>query len=107
MLADHVKPFHVKSELFTEYTDKNRFLLEISKRERRKLVNERNMKKAAGKNNVNNTTEKEKEKKKSFKGNIFNVNTKANKTTKSRNETADRINNFPTKNKFKIKSGVL
>ena len=42
MLMDQEKPFNVKAELFTEYSEKNRYLLDLIKQERRKIIAERN-----------------------------------------------------------------
>ena len=98
-MKDQHKPFHVKSELFTEYTEKNRALLEIIKRERRKIISEKILKKAAKNNNIIINTEKDK---KVYRSN-FN---KTNKTSKSNIEFTDRTtNNFTTKNKFTNKTG--
>ncbi len=41
---DQEKPFNVKAELFTEYSEKNRYLLDLIKQERRKIIAERNNK---------------------------------------------------------------
>jgi hypothetical protein len=96
MMNNQHKPFHVKKELFTEYTVKNRALLEIIKRERRKIISEKILKKAAKNNNIIINTEKDK---KNYRSNF-------NKTTKSKIEFTDRTtNNFTTKNKFANKTG--
>jgi hypothetical protein len=78
-----LKPFNVKKELFTEFTDKNKYLLELNKRERKILI-EKNLKKAAKKIN-------------------FRFNS-INKTFKSKNES-NISNNFPSKPKIMFKSG--
>jgi hypothetical protein len=83
-MKGELKPFNIKKELFTEYSDKNRHLLEINKRERKILI-EKNLKKVAKKFN--------------FKFNSLN------KSSKSKNDL-DLSNNFTTKNKFIFKSIV-
>lgn len=45
-MRDQEKPFNVKSELFTEYSVKNRYLLDLIKQERKKIIAERNKKMA-------------------------------------------------------------
>jgi hypothetical protein len=46
MMVDQEKPFNVKAELFTEYSEKNRYLLDLIKQERKKIMAERNKKMA-------------------------------------------------------------
>ena len=103
MMKDQHKPFHVKSELFTEYTEKNRALLEIIKRERRKIITDKNnLRKAAKNNNLIINTEKDRR----VSRNNYNSlsQTKTIKTTKSKIEF-NGANNFTTKNKFTKTTG--
>ena len=107
MMSNQHKPFNVKSELFTEYTEKNRNLLDIIKKERRKLINEKNVKKTV-KNVKNNSNEKDKIRG-SFKGNNLNSLSKSVKViskSKAKADYGERINNFSPRNKLGIKTGV-
>lgn len=104
MMADTNKAFNTKSELFTEYSEKNRYLLDLIKKERRKIIDERNLKKnsKAIKNNY-----PEKDKRRSCQNNTLNSFNKTLKSSsKFKGDLKDKNNNFSSKNKFMIKTGV-
>ena len=103
MMKDQHKPFHVKSELFTEYTEKNRALLEIIKRERRKIISEKNLKRAAKNNNLVININTDKDGKKNYRKNYYS-NSKTIKSTQSKIEF-NGTNNFTTKNKMTKTTG--
>ena len=100
MMKDQHKPFHIKSELFTEYTEKNRALLEIIERERKKIFSEKNLKKAKKNNNLIVNTDKDR------KVNRNNYNSLSNKTIKITSKIEfNGTNNFTTKNKLTKTTG--
>jgi hypothetical protein len=108
MLSDGTKPFNTKRELFTEYSEKNRYLLDLIKKERRKIIDEKNSKKNS-KNLRNNSFEKDK-KRKGFQLGNNNLNS-FNKVGKNNNNTnvkikgdlKERNNYFSPKNKIAFK----
>lgn len=104
MLMDQEKPFNVKAELFTEYSEKNRYLLDLIKQERRKIIAERNKKMAstiAPGNESNNRKNKflSTSLKKSW-----NMPTSQNDRMDTKEKT-EKKSGF--KAKFNIKSGVF
>ena len=72
LMKEHDKPFNVKKELFTEYMDKNRSLLEIIKRER-KILNEKKLSLKKNSKNIVITTNEKDRARKTFKGNNFYI----------------------------------
>jgi len=102
MMSDGDKAFNTKRELFTEYSEKNRYLLDLIRKERRKFIDEKNCKKNS-KTQRNNSFEKEK-KRKSLQSTNLNSFTKTVKTNlKIKSDSKDRTNNFSTKSKLIIK----
>jgi len=103
MMMDQEKPFNIKSELFTEYSVKNRYLLDLIKQERKKILAEKNKKmsstivgsfdpNSSRKNKFLSTSLK-----KSW--NVSNPN--------ERNDTKEKADKNGYKAKFNIKSGVF
>ena len=101
-MADGTKSFNTKSELFTEYSEKNRYLLDLIKKERRKVIDEKNIKKNL---KYSNTSEKDK-KRKSITNSLNSLNKSVYNTSNIKIDLKDRNNNFSLKNKSAMKSGA-
>lgn len=109
MMIDQEKPFNVKSELFTEYSEKNRYLLDLIKQERKKMVMDKTKKMSTStiglydpnisrKNKFNSTNLK-----KSWNGSPHSSGQNEKGEDKEKFEK-----NYSTLNsKFNIKSGVI
>jgi hypothetical protein len=105
MLADQEKPFNIKSELFTEYSVKNRYLLDLIKQERKKILAEKNKKMFS--TIIGNFDNNSPRKNKFFSSNLkksWNMSKSPNNRIDTK-EKNDNKNGF--KPKFNIKSGVF
>lgn len=105
MLMDQEKPFNVKSELFTEYSVKNRYLLDLIKQERKKIIAERNkrMSTTIAPGNDSNGPRKNKFLSSGLK-NSWNKPTSQSERIDTK-EKSEKKSGF--KAKFNIKSGVF
>ncbi len=106
MLMDQEKAFNVKSELFTEYSVKNRYLLDLIKQERKKLIAERNKRMATTIVPGNETLGPRKNK---FLSTSMKKSCNIPSSQKERIDTKEKteIKSSGFKAKFNIKSGVF
>jgi len=105
-MKEQVKPFNIKSELFTEYTEKNRYLLDLVKQERKKILAEKNKKMSSTTTanfDPNNSNRKNKFLSTGLKKS-WNMSQYQNDRTDSKEKSESKIG---FKTKFNIKSGVL
>lgn len=98
MMADCQKPFNTKSELFTEYSEKNRYLLDLIKKERRKIIDERSLKKNKCQKNITDNN-----KRKNIQKNLNSFNKTVKMNSKLKEIKKDNI--FSPKNKMQIQNG--
>lgn len=105
MMLDQEKPFNVKAELFTEYSEKNRYLLDLIKQERKKTLAEKNKKMATTTAAVYdpNTSRKNKFLSTGMKKS-WNLSHYPNERIETKEKTEIK-NSFQAK--FNIKSGVF
>lgn len=104
MMMDQEKPFNIKSELFTEYSVKNRYLLDLIKQERKKILAEKNKR-------MSSTIIGSFDPNSSRKNKFLSTNLKKSWNLANPNERNDTKEKSDNKNgfkaKFNIKSGVF
>ena len=107
MMMDQEKPFNVKSELFTEYCEKNRYSLDLIKQERKKMVAEKNRKMVINSNST--IYDSGNSRKNKFLLTNMKKSWSMSQTSHDRVEGKERseLKNTNTKTKFNIKSGVF
>lgn len=101
MMMDQEKPFNIKAELFTEYSEKNRYLLDLIRQERKKLLAEKKKSMASTVISFNDANPK-------IKSKHLSTSLKKLSTVPSYNNLSDKLEiKNSQKAKFNIKSGVF